>query len=351
MADLRALKQIQDDREKRRQSALTPRLGTNARDAVGQIVSQKKIVPQFPVTEAKTTPALDTSTEQTTPKVESTGAALDTAVEPTEYEKAYQKQLDYMKQYMNREPFKYDVNADELYKIYQKQTLDAADKARRDATAQAAGLTGGYGSTYAAAVGDNAYNAQMQSLDSLRPALYEAALAQYQNEGAELLDKAAVAGQYGALLEGDNQDYASIYQDLFGGDTETPEGARTKYMAGSNNGITPYDGAIDLYLGNKEITADELRKTLAGWTYANGESLTQSDIEYIINDIANQQYYDTLSNLVDSNGNKLSAFIDELKNSDLSGEEVFDKLIEWRDANGDKLTSAEIAVIASTLLE
>ena len=343
MADLRALKQIQDEREKRRQSALTPRLGTNAMDAVGQLVSPKKIVPQFPATEETTTTALDV------PKAESTAPALDTAVEPTEYEKAYQKQLDYMKQYMNRGPFEYDVNADELYKRYQKQTLDAADKARRDATAQAAGLTGGYGSTYAAAVGENAYNAQMQNLDTLRPALYEAALSQYQNEGRELLDKATAAGEYAALLEGQDADYSALL-DLFGDGGESEAGKRVKYTAGSHNGITPYDGAIELYLKNPEITADELRKTLTGWTYSANdigynEPLSPEDIEYLISDIANRQAYDKLEGLKSSDGTTLGELITQLTESGKEGGEIYDELINWKDANGDGLTYNELITL------
>lgn len=348
MADLRALKQIQDDREKKRQSALTQRLGTNARDAVGQIVSQNKIVPQFPATEEKTTTALDV------PKAESTAPDLDTAVEPTEYEKAYQKQLDYMKQYMNRGPFEYDVNADELYKRYQKQTLDAADKARRDATAQAAGLTGGYGSTYAAAVGENAYNAQMQNLDALRPALYEAALSQYQNEGQELLDKASVAGEYAAMLESQNQDYTELLSGLFGGESEA--GKRVKYTAGSNNGITPYDDVVAAYKGNKNITDEELRKELVKWTYAANdkgynEPLSADDIEYLISVVSNMRAYDQLGAIKDKNGTTLEEFINSLTKSGKDGGAIYDELVSWKDANGDGLTESELATLLNYIIQ
>ena len=329
MSDLRTLKEIQKKRKE-----------------------QQNTIPMTTLSEMRgtangTTPT-GTVTTPTATENKTTTPTLDTSVEPTEYEKAYQKQLDYMKQYMNREPFKYDVNADELYKQYQKQTLDAADKARRDATAQAAGLTGGYGSTYAAAAGENAYNGQMQNLEALYPALYEAALSQYQTEGQELLDKATVAGEYASMLESQDQDYTELLSGLLGGESEA--GKRVKYTAGSNNGITPYDGAIDLYLKNPNITADELRKTLTGWTYAANdkgynEPLSADDIEYIISDIANRQAFDKIEQLKGQDGVTLGDFISKLMQSGEDGGAIYDELVNWKDANGDGLTYNELVTI------
>lgn len=329
MSDLRTLKEIQ---KKRKEQQNTPPMTT---------------LSEMRGTATGTTPT-GTATTPTATENKATTPTLDTAVEPTEYEKAYQKQLDYMKQYMNREPFKYDVNADELYKQYQKQTLDAADKARRDATAQAAGLTGGYGSTYAAAAGENAYNAQMQNLEALRPTLYEAALSQYQTEGQELLDKASVAGEYASMLESQDQDYTELLSGLIGGESEA--GKRVKYTAGSNNGITPYDGVVAAYKGNKNITDEELRKELVKWTYAANdkgynEPLSADDVEYLISVVSNMRNYDQLGAIKDKNGTTLEAFIDSLTKSGKEGGEIYDELVNWKDTNGDGLTYNELVTI------
>ena len=66
---------------------------------------------------------------------------------------------------------------------------------------QAAALTGGYGSSYSQAVGQQQYDAYLQKLNGVVPELYQLAYSRYQDEGDELKD------QYNMYMAKDAQDY------------------------------------------------------------------------------------------------------------------------------------------------
>ncbi len=111
---------------------------------------------------------------------------------PTGYTSAYQPQIDaLLGQLGGREPFRYDYSADPLYQQYAKVYTQNARLASEDAAAQAAALTGGYGSSYAASAAQQAYQQQMDELNAIVPALYAQALNEYNDEGQALYDQLA----------------------------------------------------------------------------------------------------------------------------------------------------------------
>ena len=113
-----------------------------------------------------------------------------------------QDQLDALyDQIMNREKFTYDLNGDALYQKYKDQYIKQGQMAMMDTMGQAAAMNGGYGSSYAQSVGQQAYNAQLENLNDIAPELYQMALAKYQMEGQELSDK------YGMLYDDRNTEY------------------------------------------------------------------------------------------------------------------------------------------------
>ena len=89
----------------------------------------------------------------------------------------------------NREKFTYDINGDPLYQQYKDRYIAAGKLASADAIGQAAAMTGGYGNSYAAAVGNQAYQSQLQQLNDVVPELYQLALGKYQQEGQDLKDQ------------------------------------------------------------------------------------------------------------------------------------------------------------------
>ena len=102
---------------------------------------------------------------------------------------------------LNRESFSYDTETDPLYKLYREQYINKGRLAMQDTMGQAAALTGGYGSSYSQAVGQQQYDAYLQKLNSVVPELYQLAYSRYQDEGDELKD------QYNMYMAKDAQDY------------------------------------------------------------------------------------------------------------------------------------------------
>ena len=88
--------------------------------------------------------------------------------------------------YLNREDFRYDLNADALYRQYKDRYMELGKAAMADTMGQAAALTGGYGSSYAQNVGQQAYNRYLQQLGDVVPELYQLAYDRYRDKGDRL---------------------------------------------------------------------------------------------------------------------------------------------------------------------
>lgn len=108
----------------------------------------------------------------------------------------YGQQLqDITNQIANRKKFTYDLNADALYQQYRDQYMNQGRLAMQDTMGQAAMLTGGYSNSYAATVGNQAYQSYLQQLNNIVPELYELALNQYNAEGDQLNNKYNILNQ------------------------------------------------------------------------------------------------------------------------------------------------------------
>ena len=124
------------------------------------------------------------------------------------YTSQYDTQLKgIMDQILNREKFSYDVNGDALYQQYKDQYINQGKMAMQDAMGQAAAMTGGYGNSYAASVGNQAYQASLQNLNNVIPELYQMAYDRYEQKGQDLLN------QYSMLTDRDNSDYSKFIDD------------------------------------------------------------------------------------------------------------------------------------------
>ena len=60
---------------------------------------------------------------------------------------------------LNREKFSYDLNGDALYQQYKDQYTNLGRLAMADTIGQASAMTGGYGNSYAATAGNQAFHA------------------------------------------------------------------------------------------------------------------------------------------------------------------------------------------------
>ena len=106
---------------------------------------------------------------------------------PGAYQSEWQTQLnDTINKILNREKFSYDLNGDALYQQYKDQYTTQGKMAMMDTMGQAAAMTGGYGNSYAATVGNQAYQGYLQGLNDKVPELYQLAMQRYNMEGDQL---------------------------------------------------------------------------------------------------------------------------------------------------------------------
>lgn len=169
--------------------------GTGLQELVGPLQGPEN--PGSAYGESVSTPQAPSGSGQTDP----TGPA---------YAGTYDEQLQQLyEQISGRDPFSYDARMDPLYEAYKDQYIQGGKMAMRDTMGQAAALTGGYGSTYSQAAGQQAYDQYMQNLTDKIPELYEMAYGMYKDKGDELLQ------QYSLLQDMSNREY-SRYRDEVG---------------------------------------------------------------------------------------------------------------------------------------
>ena len=152
------------------------------------------------------------------------------AQKPGEYQSTWQDQLnETISQILNREKFSYDLNGDALYQQYKDQYVQQGRMAMMDTMGQAQAMTGGYGNSYAQSVGQQAYQGYLQQLNDVVPELYGMALDQYNREGQEMYDQAALMAQQ------EDRDYGR-YQDAMNAWL-----AERDYLAGRYDSERDYD--------------------------------------------------------------------------------------------------------------
>ena len=134
------------------------------------------------------------------------------ANKPGSYTSPWQSQLnDIIQQIQNREKFSYDLNADALYQQYKDQYTTQGKLAMMDTMGQAQAMTGGYGNSYAQAVGQQAYQGYLQQLSDKIPELYQLALSQYNKEGDDMYNQASLIAGMEEQEYGRYRDQVSDY--------------------------------------------------------------------------------------------------------------------------------------------
>ena len=113
----------------------------------------------------------------------------------------------------NREAFNYNFNEDPLYQNYRDQYQRQATLGQQGAMANAAALTGGYGSSYAQTAGNLAYQENMANLNNVIPQLYEMA---YNKYNTDLDNQRADLSMYQGLEDSDYGRYRDSVSDWNG---------------------------------------------------------------------------------------------------------------------------------------
>lgn len=136
------------------------------------IASNAPVKPQTTTTATQPTTA-QTANQKLTQLTKGTSSNLDDAINML-YDRV-----------INQKPFEYEPSADPTYNRYADIYARNAKLMSEDAMAQAAQLTGGYGSSYGQAVATQAYNAEMSKMNDIIPELRQQALAEHENERAK----------------------------------------------------------------------------------------------------------------------------------------------------------------------
>jgi hypothetical protein len=169
----------------------------------------------------------------------------------------------------NRDPFKYDVNADALYHMYRDLYMQGGKMAMQDTMGQSAMMTGGYGNSYSATAGNQAYQGYLQQLNGVVPELYQLALNKYNAEGDALYDKANLYKsmydqEYGEHLDKVDDWYnegnrlGNLYQTL-------AEEDYNNYVNEFNTNLKTYQTMVGDFDGDgkKDPTPEELAQEAA----------------------------------------------------------------------------------------
>jgi peptidoglycan hydrolase-like protein with peptidoglycan-binding domain len=158
---------------------------------------------------------------------------------------------DIMARIQGREKFSYDLNGDALYQQYKDKYIGQGKMAMQDAMGQASAMTGGYGNSYAAAVGNQAYQASLQNLNDIVPELYQMAYDRYNQEGQDMYNQYTMLlddyntryGQYldkDAMLQGDLTRADNEYYkrgEIFRGEQDTSNSLLQKDWENNNTVI------------------------------------------------------------------------------------------------------------------
>lgn len=202
---------------------------------------------------------------------------------------------------LNEKEFSYtgqDLMNDDMYKMYSEMYEKNARKAMNDAMGTAQAATGGYGSTYSQAAGQQAYDDTMSNMNSIALELADKAYEKYLNErsnrynklstvnsqeqtdynryrdeiGDWQTDRTYYAGRYNDSYDRDYQSYrddvsdlqylSSLYAQLYGTDSQNELSAWT-----ANRDADEFESEYELSKNADERAAAEEARAAEKWSY------------------------------------------------------------------------------------
>ena len=208
------------------------------------------------------------------------------AMQPEDYTSGFEARLQELyDQIAGREAFSYDPEEDEMYKRYARLYAAQGAAAMEDTMGQAAALTGGYGSSYAQAVGQQAYDRYLGELASLVPELRQAALAEYTQEGKALTDR------YGLLRQQESAAY-DRWQDTLAQWQKALAQAQSEYDDTAAQDAKSYQTMLKHYQDKAEqerkLSAGGAKLEESGYTADTGkESLSSTAAESLQRAVGN----------------------------------------------------------------
>lgn len=230
----------------------------------------------------------------------------------------YGRQADYdkaMDAILNRKKFSYDLNGDMLYQQYKDNYINQGKLAMMDTMGQASAMTGGYGNSYAATVGNQAYQSHLQGLNNIIPDLYALALQSYNAEGDRLATNLNALGSDRQLAQSEydtkyNADMSRLTADRdyhttnynnersfdYGSQYDSVNANNEAYWNEYNAGYQAEQDAIANALNERQVKASEAAAAAAdksAWYEANW--INPDDVEV-----------DDNGNIISINGNSVA---------------------------------------------
>lgn len=214
--------------------------------------------------------------------VKNAGNALDqhNSNKPGDYTSQWKQQIDsLMKRIMGREKFSYNMNEDALYQQHKDNYIRQGKLAMADTMGQTAAMTGGYGSSWAQSVGQQAYQGQLDNLNDIVPELYQMALDRYTMEGQDLYN------QYGLLMDRENFDYGK-YRDSVADWMTNRDYLTDRYE--SERGFD-YGQHMDKEEIKRQVKADEYNRLMDSLGIARDDYYDGADMHYAEQDRMNSE--------------------------------------------------------------
>jgi hypothetical protein len=168
--------------------------------------------------------------------------------QPASFSSQWADQIDaIMDQINGRAKFSYDAATDPTYQLYKDQYQRQGQTAMADTMGQAAALTGGYGSSYGQAVGQQTYQGYLSQLNNALPELQNAALNQYNSEGDAMNAKLALLNSQQDQDRADWQQGYNVWADK-------RDTAQNAYDSAKQLDYNSYENKLDYY---RDLAAQE----------------------------------------------------------------------------------------------
>lgn len=190
-----------------------------------------------------------------------------------------EQQNSLLEEILNEKEFSYtgnDLMNDDLYKMYSEMYEKNARKAMNNAMGEAASLTGGYGSSYSQAAGQQAYDDTMSNVNEIALSLADKAYEKYLNDRSNRYNKLSAVNtqeqsDYGKYRDevGDWQTdrdyYSGRYDALYGQDYQKYQDtlAQAQYLANLYASLYGQESSNELNAWNANRAADEYESSYA----------------------------------------------------------------------------------------
>lgn len=215
---------------------------------------------------------------------------------------AYSDKVDELMNTINgRDKFSYNMDTDPMFQQYLESSMAKGKIAMQDTIGQASALTGGYGSTYATAAANSAYNDYVSNAYDNVADYYNMALNAYNQEGQDLYNQlgmyqtadqtayARLSDAYSANLANAQNIYNQEYSNYW--DTANYNYNVQKYNADVAN--QEKQNAYNTYLNylNKQDTADSSKNSKTSQTETTYKKASATEYSKALS--AYEQYGDS----------------------------------------------------------